>query len=162
MKYKINDIADIISGGTPSTKVNDYWNGNINWVTPKDLSLLKSKRIYQTESTITELGIINSSTKIFPKNSVILSSRAPVGYVAINDNDMCSNQGIKAIVCNKSIVDYNYLYYLLKINIKNLESKASGSTFKELSTNSLKTFEIELPKLEIQKHISNISELLHS
>ncbi len=98
----------------------------------------------------------NSSAKIFPKNSIILSSRAPVGYLAINDNDMCSNQGIKAIVCNKSIVDYNYLYYLLKENIKNLESKASGSTFKELSTNSLKTFEVELPKLEIQQHVSNI------
>lgn len=156
MKYKINDIADIIAGGTPSTEIDEYWNGSIRWVTPKDLSMLNTKKIYKTESLITELGLKNSSAKIFPKNSIILSSRAPVGYLAINDNDMCSNQGIKAIVCNKSIVDYNYLYYLLKVNIKNLESKASGSTFKELSTNSLKTFEVELPKLEIQQHVSNI------
>lgn len=156
MKYKINDIADIIAGGTPSTEIDEYWNGSIRWVTPKDLSMLNTKKIYKTESLITELGLKNSSAKIFPKNSIILSSRAPVGYLAINDNDMCSNQGIKAIVCNKSIVDYNYLYYLLKENIKNLESKASGSTFKELSTNSLKTFEVELPKLEIQQHVSNI------
>lgn len=156
MKYKIDEISEIIAGGTPSTKTPEYWNGDIPWVTPKDLSLLTTKTIRNTESMITPNGLKNSSAKMFPKGSVVMSTRAPVGYLAINDVDMCSNQGIKAIVCDNTLVNYNYLYYLLRINIPNIEAKASGSTFKELSANSLKKLEFDFPELETQKHISNI------
>lgn len=156
MKYKIADISKIVAGGTPSTKIDEYWNGNILWVTPKDLSLLTTKYIKHTESMITQTGLNHSSAKMFPKHSIVMSTRAPVGYLAINEIDMCSNQGIKAIICDNTLVDYNYLYYLLKINIPNIEAKASGSTFKELSANSLKKLEFEIPDLETQKHISNI------
>lgn len=156
MKYKLKEISEIICGGTPSTKEPAYWNGSILWVTPKDLSLLNdSKYIYQTASNITEEGLNNSSAKIVPTGSIILSTRAPVGYLGISKLPMATNQGIKAIVVNPEYADNEFVYYLLLTQTKNLESKASGSTFKELSTDSLKNYEIDLPSIDVQHSITN-------
>lgn len=156
MKYKLKEISEIVCGGTPSTKNPTYWNGAILWVTPKDLSILNgAKYIDKTSQTISEEGIKNSSAKIVPANSVILSTRAPVGYVGISTFPMATNQGIKSIIVNKKLADAEYVYYLLLTQTKNLEMKASGSTFKELSTDSLKNYEIDLPSIDYQHSITN-------
>ncbi len=157
MKYKLKEISEIICGGTPSTNNPTYWNGSILWVTPKDLSLLNgAKYIQETAQNISEEGVKSSSAKIVPANSVILSTRAPVGYVGISKFPMATNQGIKSIIVNQTIADAEYVYYLLLTQTKNLELKASGSTFKELSTDSLKNYEIDLPSIDQQHSITNI------
>ena len=156
MKHKLADIAAIVVGGTPSTANPDYWNGDILWVTPKDLSLLNgAKYIYNTISHISDCGLKNSSAKIVPANSIILSTRAPVGYLGIAKFPMSTNQGIKALIANEDIVSHEYLYYLLKTQTTNLEARAGGSTFKELTTESLKNYEIDLPPVLIQHSITN-------
>ena len=156
MKYNLKEISEIVCGGTPSTCNPTYWNGSILWVTPKDLSLLNgAKYIQTTAQTISQDGIKNSSAKIVPANSVILSTRAPVGYVGISKFPMATNQGIKSIVVNQELADAEFIYYLLLTQTKNLELKASGSTFKELSTDSLKNYEIDLPSIDQQHSITN-------
>ena len=156
MNYKLKEVSKIVCGGTPSTDNPTYWDGSILWVTPKDLSLLNgAKYICQTVQTISEKGVNNSSAKIVPANSVILSTRAPVGYVAISKCPMATNQGIKSIIVNQELADAEYVYYLLLTQTKNLEMKASGSTFKELSTDSLKNYEIDLPSVDKQHSITN-------
>lgn len=156
MKYKLADITTIVMGGTPSTANPDYWNGDILWVTPKDLSLLNgAKYIYYTNTHITDCGLKNSSAKIVSVGSVILSTRAPVGYLGIAKFPMATNQGIKALIANEEIVSNEYLYYLLQTQTINLEARAGGSTFKELTTESLKNYEIDLPPVSIQHSITN-------
>ena len=157
MKYKLADIATIVMGGTPSTSNPDYWNGDILWVTPKDLSLLNGgKYIYATTSHISDYGLKNSSAKIVPAGSIILSTRAPVGYLGIAKFPMATNQGIKALIANEEIVINEYLYYLLQTQTANLEARAGGSTFRELTTESLKNYEIDLPPMSVQHSITNI------
>lgn len=156
MKYKLADIATIVMGGTPSTSNPDYWNGDILWVTPKDLSLLNGgKYIYATTSHISDYGLKNSSAKIVPAGSIILSTRAPVGYLGIAKFPMATNQGIKALIANEEIVINEYLYYLLQTQTANLEARAGGSTFRELTTESLKNYEIDLPPMSVQHSITN-------
>lgn len=131
--YKIKDIGEVIGGGTPATSISEYWGGNIPWVTPADLTSYKSVFISRGGSNITTLGLRKSSTKLLPQNTILLSSRAPIGYLAIAANEICTNQGFKNIICHKEVVDYRYLYYYLKQNIEYLKCFASGATFPELS-----------------------------
>lgn len=153
---KLKDVTTIISGGTPSTKKAEYWNGSISWITPKDLSGYNKMYISKGERNITDSGLKNSSAYLIPKGSVLFSSRAPIGYVAIADNELCTNQGFKNFICDKSKIDNIYLYYWLKNNVKTIEEFASGSTFKEISGSKISNIEIELPSLITQKKISNI------
>ena len=92
-KIKLEDVGDVIGGGTPSTKNYDFWNGNIPWLTPKDLSGYNNRYISKGERNITKQGLQNSSTKMLPKGTVLLTSRAPIGYLAIAENEVCTNQG---------------------------------------------------------------------
>src|SRR5690554_6059661 len=120
---KIKDLGEIISGGTPSTKITEYWNGNISWITPKDLSNYNSRYISKGDRSITKKGLNNSSAKMMPKNSVLFSSRAPIGYVAVAKNELCTNQGFKSV----SVNDENYhlfIYYLLTHNKNKIENIA--------------------------------------
>jgi len=158
-KKTVAKVAHVVAGGTPSTQVSEFWNGTIPWITPKDMSLSASKYVSDTGSHITAIGLQKSSATLFPPQSVILSTRAPVGYLAINTCEMSSNQGIKALVCDSEKILPDFLYYYLKIHIRDLETKASGSTFKELSTTSLQNFEIRLPKMDEQRHIAGIHGL---
>lgn len=153
---KLKDVTTIISGGTPSTKKAEYWNGSISWITPKDLSGYNKMYISKGERNITDSGLKNSSAYLIPKGSVLFSSRAPIGYVAIANNELCTNQGFKNFICDASKIDNIYLYYWLKNNVKNIEEFASGSTFKEISASKISNIEIELPSLTLQKKISNI------
>ena len=157
MKYKIKDICKIVCGGTPSTENRSYWGSvsDIVWLTPKDLSVYKGKYVSDSLSHITQLGLQNSSAKIVPVNTVLLSSRAPIGYLAISKVDLCTNQGFKALIPNEQILNHEYLYYLLMSKVDELQSISTGSTFLELSTNTLKEYEINIHSLQEQQHIVN-------
>ncbi|WP_123775518.1 restriction endonuclease subunit S [Acinetobacter sp. BIGb0102] len=155
-KMKLGECAEIHSGSTPRTNNPDFWDGDITWVTPKDLSKLKSKFISKTESKITQLGFNSCSTKLLPKNSVLFSSRAPIGHVAINTIPMCTNQGFKSFVPKADLLDSQYLYYWLKANKEYLQDLGVGATFKEISKTVIANVEIPLPPLAEQRRIASI------
>ncbi len=148
------DLGEIVGGATPSTKVTDYYNGEIAWLTPKDLSNYQDRYISKGERSITQVGLDNCSAKLLPKNTILFTSRAPIGYVAIASNTMCTNQGFKSIIPNSS-TDYMFLYYLLKYNKNNIESMGSGTTFKEVSTATMKKINVFVPPLAEQKAIAD-------
>lgn len=152
-KYKIKNLGTIISGGTPSTSNENYWDGNIIWITPKDLSKNKCKYIYTGERNISQDGLEHSSAKLLPKNAVLLSSRAPIGYLALAGCKLTTNQGFKSIVCNESIILSEYLYYLLSTKIEDLISISSGSTFLELSKSAFENLELNIHNINEQQHI---------
>lgn len=155
-KYRTNEFAKIVGGGTPSTANKNYWNGEIPWITPKDLSGYHFKWIAKGERNITEEGLRNSSAKLLPENTVLLSSRAPVGYLAIAKNLISTNQGFKSLICNKEIADYNFIYYLLVNNRDLLISRAGGATFGELSAKRLSEIQFNIPPLPTQRKIASI------
>ena len=156
INVKLSDIGEVVGGSTPSTKNPDNYDGNIAWITPKDLAGYNKVYISKGERNITEMGFKSCSTKMLPKNSVLFSSRAPIGYVAISKNDLCTNQGFKSIIPNDKI-DYKFLYYLLKHNKDYIASKGSGSTFKEVSGSVMKGIELSIPKnINDQKKISKV------
>lgn len=156
VNVKLSDIGEVVGGSTPSTKNPDNYDGNIAWITPKDLAGYNKVYISRGERNITEAGFKSCSTKMLPKNSVLFSSRAPIGYVAISENDLCTNQGFKSIVPNEK-VDYKFLYYLLKQNKGYIASKGSGSTFKEVSGSVMKGIELSIPKdINDQRRISKV------
>lgn len=156
---KLGEVGEIISGGTPSTKVAAYWNGTISWITPADLSCYDKKIITKGRKSITVIGLKNSSSRLLPKGSILFSSRAPIGYVAIAGNEVCTNQGFKSIIPDKSILS-EYLFYFLKASKQNAEKVASGTTFKEISMKAFSQLEIPLPPLpEQQSIVAKIEEL---
>ncbi len=158
----LSDIGEIISGGTPSTAVPEYWNGDINWISPADLSGYPGKYISKGKKSITPLGLQKSSAKLMPKGSVLFSSRAPIGYVAIASSELCTNQGFKSIIPNKMISN-DYLYYFLKYAKKQAEDLASGTTFKEISLSYFAKIRIPVPPLDEQHRIvTKIEELFSS
>lgn len=151
---KIGSITQVISGGTPRTSNGDYYNGEIAWITPKDLSNYRERFISKGFRSITELGLKNSSATLIPKNSVLMSSRAPIGYVAISKNEITTNQGFKSFKASKTFIS-EYLYFYLKNSKSYLESIATGTTFKELSLEKAKKIIFPLPPLEEQERIVN-------
>lgn len=156
---KLEEVGQIVSGGTPSTKVAEYWNGNISWISPADLSDYKKKYIQKGRKSISESGLKNSSTRVIPKGSVLFSSRAPIGYVVIAANEVCTNQGFKSVVPNDSIFS-EYLFYYLKASKQKAENVANGTTFKEISLKAFAQLEIPLPPLpEQQAIVAKIEEL---
>lgn len=155
-EYKLGEIAEIVGGGTPDTSNKEYWGGNIPWLTPKDLTGYNKIFISSGERFITEEGLDNSSTKLLPQGTVLLSSRAPIGYVAIASNPICTNQGFKSIICNKDIVDNLYMYYWIKNNTELLQSLGTGTTFAEISGSVVKSIAISLPPLPEQICIASI------
>ncbi len=155
----LGDICTIVNGGTPKSEVSEYWDGDLNWTTPKEIGKLTTREITNTERKITEKGIKNSSAKLLPINSVILSSRAPIGHLAINKSLMATNQGCKGLVSSERL-NYEYLYYFLSHSKQLLNDMGSGATFKELSGSKLATVEIPLPNLTIQQDvISKINKI---
>lgn len=142
------DLGSIIGGSTPSKSKPEYYTGSgIAWITPKDLSVNKSKFIYHGENDITELGLKNSSASVMPKGTVLFSSRAPIGYMAIAAGEVTTNQGFKSIV-PKSEIGTAFVYYFLKYNLSVIEGMASGSTFKEISGSVMKSVPAFVPDSE--------------
>ena len=153
-KYRLGDIADIVNGATPSTDVEEYYNGNIPWITPKDLSEQSSKYIRNGERCITEEGYKNCNTNIIPAHNILMSSRAPIGLLAINEIDCCTNQGFKSLILDNSKADVEYLYYYLKVHMPEIEKLGSGTTFKEVSKDALNNLEILIPDIVNQKRVA--------
>lgn len=152
----LGSVAEVVGGGTPSTSIDKYWNGNIPWITPKDLSMAKYKYVNGGSRTLTEEGLKNSSAKILPKGTVIFSSRAPIGYVAITEKEATTNQGCKGIICQDGLLLNEYLYYWLKNNREKIEGLAGGSTFKEISTNGVRELSLVLPEYKDQEKAAAI------
>lgn len=153
---KIADIADVVAGGTPSTNNFEFWNGNIGWITPADLSGYKYRYIANGARNISNAGLNNSSAYLLPKNTILLSSRAPIGYVAIAEKELATNQGFKNLICDDTQVDYRFMYYWLQLNADALKSFASGATFPELSAGTVKKIKVTLPDMVTQNRIADI------
>ena len=154
--YKLSEIGQVIGGATPSTKVASNYDGDIAWITPKDLSLLSGRYIYKGERSITEAGYKSCSCQMLPAGSILFSSRAPIGYIAIAGNELCTNQGFKSVVPNTEIVNSHFLYYLLSYEKNRIAEMGSGTTFMEISGNVMKNIEVKLPHLSIQNKIAEI------
>lgn len=154
--YKLGDIGTIVGGATPSTFIDKYYGGNIPWLTPKDLSNFHERYITQGERNITQEGLESCSAQLLPQNTILFSSRAPIGYVAIAKNPVATNQGFKSVIPNEKIVSYLFLYYLLVYNKNRIEAVGSGTTFKEVSASTMRNIPISLPPLAEQKRIADI------
>ncbi len=152
----LGEVAEILSGSTPSTKEPDYWDGAVAWITPKDLSTYNSIFISRGERNITEAGLKNSSAQLLPKDTILFSSRAPIGYVAIALNELTTNQGFKNIICDEKTSHYKYFYYWLKFSSNSIEKLCSGSTFSEANATIMRSLQITLPPLPEQKAIAAI------
>ena len=150
----LGDIAKVVSGGTPKTTIDEYWNGTVMWATPTDITSSK-KYIFNTERAITQLGLEKSSAKILPRNSILMTSRATIGEMAINKVPMATNQGFKSLVPNKH-TNYEYLYFLLAIYKRDLYNLANGSTFLEVATRDVQRLRVYYPPFKEQQQIANI------
>lgn len=158
--YRINDIAKVIGGGTPKTNVSEYWNGDIPWITPKDLTTINTIFISRGERNITKTGLEKSSAQLLPKGTVLLTSRAPIGSVAIASNELATNQGFKSLICNEKLAYNVFIYYWLLSNKEYLNSIGTGTTFAEISGSVVKDIEISLPLLSEQKAITEVLKSL--
>ena len=158
---KLGDIGEVIAGGTPSTKVPEYFDGKIAWITPADLTDYTLKYISKGRRNISDAGLKNSSARIIPKGSILFSSRAPIGYVAIASNELCTNQGFKNLIPSKN-VDSEFVYYYLKSSKQLAEKNASGTTFNEISAKNFAKLPFPLPSLPEQKKIVEKIEELFS
>lgn len=152
---KLKDVAEIVSGATPKTRVAEYWDGDIHWVTPADLSQLSSAYVSDTPRRITAAGLNSCAARVLPPNSVLLSSRAPIGHVAINTTPMATNQGFKSLIPAPGL-DSKYLYHWLTFKKDFLKSLGNGATFKELSRRTTEQIEIPIPPLDEQRRIAAI------
>ena len=157
IECKISDIGTVVGGATPSTKKSEnYDDGKIAWITPKDLSSFSGRYIRHGERNITEMGLKSCSTQLLPKDTVLFSSRAPIGYVAIAANEVCTNQGFKSVIPNEN-TDPLFLFYLLKYNKDKIGGMGSGTTFKEVSGNTMKNIVVNVPSDKVvQEKIATI------
>jgi type I restriction enzyme S subunit len=154
-RAQLGDCCEIVSGATPDTGTADYWEGDICWATPKDLSNLDGHYISDTPRKLTQLGLNNCSASILPPYSVLFSSRAPIGHVAINTVPMATNQGFKSFVPGKE-VDAKFLFHWLRANRSYLEGLGVGATFKEVSKAVVSKVEVPVPPLSEQRRIAAI------
>ena len=151
----LNDILTVKGGTTPSTKNDEYWNGNICWSTPKDLSLNSDMYLSDTTRKITESGLAKIGSGLLPKGTILLSSRAPVGYLAIAKVPLAINQGYMAILDNKGFSKY-FIFLWIKLNMEYIISNANGSTFLEISKAVFKSLKIIKPPTELRKKFDEI------
>ena len=158
---QLKSIGQIIGGGTPKTSVADYWNGDISWITPADLGKNTSKWILKGAKSITQKGLDESSAKLMPEGSIIYSSRAPIGHIAIAAHELCSNQGCKSFVPDAQFITTEWAYYMLIARTRDIQSRASGTTFKEISGKGVGETWVSLPPIaEQQRIVAKVEELL--
>ena len=159
-RVKLGQICEVVSGGTPKTNVEEYWNGEFNWITPAEIND-NDYIISDTKRKITQLAIEKKKLPLLPKGTVLLSSRAPIGKVAITGKEMYCNQGFKNLICSQKI--YNrYLYWFLKGNTEYLNSLGRGATFKEISKQIVASIEINVPDMEQQMQAAENLERVSS
>jgi type I restriction enzyme S subunit len=159
-KVKLGDLCEVIGGGTPSTENRDYWDGDIVWMSPKDLSANKDLYIFNSSSRITSLGLQKSAARMMPAGTILLSTRAPIGYMAIAGIELCTNQGFKSFVPNSKVTNSEFLFFLVKDKLEELKAVATGTTFMELSGSTLKNYALMIPTIEKQKQFKNATEAL--
>ena len=162
----IKELGDIVGGATPSTSDASLWNGEIPWLTPKDLKDYRFRYITQGERCITEAGYKSCATQLMPKGSVLFSSRAPIGYVAIAENEVCTNQGFKSIVPN-NLDESLFIYYLLNYHIEGIRCIGSGTTFKEVSGKTFGNYRVFVPsskdrRLAIAKALGSFDDVIET
>lgn len=158
---RLGSLGEIVGGGTPSTHVKEYWeNGNIVWITPAYMSSLTSNYIIDSNRKITKLGLRNSSAKLIPKGSIIMSSRAPIGYIAINNVPACTSQGCKSIVPVFTCMN-EYILLVIKASITRIIEYSKGTTFNEISAAKLKELLVPLAPLNEQKRLCDMIKELH-
>lgn len=155
MKYKLSEIMDIIGGGTPKTSKPEYWNGDIPWLSVKDFNN-DYRYVYETEKTITQAGLDNSSTKLLKRNDSIISARGTVGEMAMIPYPMAFNQSCYGLRAKEGLVDEEYLYYLIKHNVVVLKKNTHGSVFDTITRDTFDDIEVELPSLMEQKIVASI------
>lgn len=155
MKFKLSDVMDLIGGGTPKTSKPEYWNGTIPWLSVKDFNN-GFRYVYETEKTITELGLENSSTKLLQKGDVIISARGTVGEIATIPFPMAFNQSCYGLRAKSGIVTSDYLYYLIKHNVSVLKKNTHGSVFDTITRNTFDNIEVEIPSIITQEKIASI------
>ena len=164
MRYKLGEICEIVSGSTPKTSIPEYWDGDMRWITPAELND-DSYIINDSVRKITELGVKKTGLSPFPVGTVLLSSRAPIGKVAIAGCEMYCNQGFKNLICSDKI-NNRYLFWFLKGNTKYLNSLGRGATFKEISKQIVSSIEINVPNVKEQEDAVNVleqvSDIIHS
>ena len=151
----VSSLGKIYSGGTPSTSNTEYWDGDINWITPTDITKQDSRYINSSLRKITLEGLENSSAKLVPAGSLLICTRATIGAMAITSHEMCTNQGFKNIIPN-SKTNIEFVYYLLTYNKHRMISKASGSTFLELSKTSFESMKFRMPAINEQQKIATV------
>ena len=163
MKVKLGDVCEIVSGSTPKTSIAEYWDGDLKWITPAEITD-ETYIITDSVRKITELGVKKTGLTPFPEGTVILSSRAPIGKVAIAGSEMYCNQGFRNLICSDKI-NNRYLYWFLKGNTTFLNSLGRGATFKEISKKIVADIEINLSDKEQQKkvveNLERISGIIH-
>ena len=154
-EVKLGSLGTTVSGGTPSTNSVEYWDGDIDWVTPTDITKLCTRTIGKTSRRITTLGLSHSSAKLVPARSLLICTRATIGELAITEHEMCTNQGFKNIIPNNE-TDVEFLYYLIQSLKHQLIAKASGSTFLELSKKGFESIRLLVPNREEQQKIASV------
>ena len=154
MRYKLGDICEIVSGSTPKTSVPDYWDGDVKWISPAEMSD-DSFYIYDTVKHITEEGVKSAGLKSFPAGTVLFSTRAPIGKTAIAGCEMYCNQGFKNFICGPEINPV-YLFYLLRMKKDYFDSLGSGTTFKELSRRAIEQLSISVPPMSLQNQFEEL------
>ena len=151
----LGEISEVVGGGTPSTSRPEYWDGQIIWLTPTEVTSQDGKEIGNSIRKISELGFKNSGAQILPKGSVILTSRASVGFVAIAGTELCTNQGFQSLIPKESVIA-KFLMFWIQENRSEFDSRSAGSTFKEISKSNVKSMRISRPPLAEQKRIVDL------
>lgn len=151
----IEDVAEIIGGSRPSTKIKEFWDGEIPWAVPTDITSLSGNEINKTERTISEKGLKNCAAKLLPAGSILMTSRATIGECAVNTVPMATSQGFANLICGQHVHNW-YIYYLIKSMTQHLERLSSGSTFCELSKKNLRSVKVPCPPFSEQKRIAEI------
>ena len=152
---EIGDIAEVVGGGTPSTRNAGNFDGDVPWLTPKDLSGSPARVVARGGRNLSRAGLANSSARLVPPGAVLLSTRAPIGYVAIAGGEVSTNQGFRNLL-PRGAVRSDFLYYWLKANTEVLERHAVGTTFRELPGSVLKRIRIPLPPLSEQRAVARV------
>ena len=158
---RLSAVGEIVGGGTPKTGVSEYWDGDISWLTPADLGKNSDQTIYSGAKLITQKGLDKSSAKLMPKGSIVYSSRAPIGHIAVAGKELCTNQGCKSFVPDTKFISTEWAYYILIARTGDIQSRASGTTFKEISGKGMGETWISLPPLPEQRRIvAKVEELM--
>lgn len=152
-RIPVGSVATIVSGGTPDTHKVEYWDGDVVWVTPKDLGGPRTVEVLNSERTISREGLEHSSARLLPVGTVILNSRAPIGHVGISAVPLCTNQGFKNVICGPELHN-RYLFHMLRASIEELQALGRGNTFLEIPSRAVQDLELPLPPIDVQAAVA--------